>query len=98
MSYKIIFRNPALKELTEACEWYENKKTNLGERLLNDVENTIELLKMNPKIFQLQKNPFRQVHLNHFPYLIIFSIEKDSVVIYSFFHTSRNTKSKFKNR
>lgn len=98
MSYQVLFRSPALKELEEAYMWYEDKKINLGERLLNEVQSTLDLLKLNPKIFQLQKKPFRQVHLKNFPYLMIFSVEKDIVVIYSFFHTSRNTKSKFKNR
>jgi plasmid stabilization system protein ParE len=49
-----------------------------------------------PESYQkIQKN-FRQIIVRNFPYVVVFEILNNEVLVYAVFHTSRNPKKKFK--
>ena len=96
MKYTIQFKGEALVDVTEIANWYNEKRNGLGMEFLDELELSVKKIKLNPFNYQVQKKNIRQAMLNRFPYLIIFEIEENEIVIYSVIHGKRNPKNKFK--
>ncbi len=96
MNYEIIIDEFAIQEAQDAYDYYENKQEGLGEKFKVELSNSIDSISENPKYNRRIKNNIRQCLLNKFPFVVIFEImeEKDIVIVYSIFHTSRNPKHK----
>jgi len=80
----------------EAYNWYEKQRIGLGGLFLAELDNCYDRLEVHPDSYQKTENNFRQIIVRTFPYVIVFEILKDDVVIYAVFHTSRNPGKKFK--
>lgn len=94
--YEVYFSPIAKKEFDESIEWYENALLGLGEEFVFEVERIIKLLERRPRLFPIKKYNLREVPLKRFPYLIVYRINKHTVTIASVFHTSRNSKKKYR--
>ena len=81
-------------EILMAYQYYENESKGLGNRMINEIDEIIKLLEIYPFLFQKKHKHYREAILNKFPYFIVYEIKKDKVILLSFFHTSRNPKSK----
>lgn len=85
------FFRAAEREADEAVAWYEKRETGLGAAFRESVEDTI---------LSIQNNPYANpaVHgskvcralVDRFPYIVVYSLEADRILIVSVFHTSRN--------
>jgi len=80
----------------EAYDWYEEQKRGLGEEFLKELDSNYNKLQSHPEYFRKIKNNFRQTSLKRFPYVVIFEIMKNEVVVFAVFHTKRNPELKFK--
>jgi len=80
----------------KAYDWYEEQQTGLGDRFLNELEECYDKIESMPEIYAKIKSNFRQIILPVFPYVIVFEILKNDIVVYAVFHTSRNPRKKFK--
>jgi plasmid stabilization system protein ParE len=80
----------------EAHNWYEEQQQGLGERFLEELENCYDRLESNPHHYAKIKNNFRQIIFRVFPYVVVFEIIKDEIIVYAVFHTSRSLRKKFK--
>ncbi len=96
MTYKLIIKPDAEREIKDALAWYESKHKGLGFRFLNIIKAEIAYLQKYPEHFQIQRYPFRQISIAKFPYVILFTIQNDTVVIYSLFNTHQNLAKKSK--
>lgn len=75
--------------------WYETQQQNLGVHLLHEVRKTIQLIVKNPKHYRCVAKEYRQTKVNIFPYVIIYELINNKIVIFRIFHTNRNPKHKF---
>lgn len=98
MSCKILFSSMAAKEIQESFDWYEDRGQGLGHKLIDIIDNTIELILLNPEGFLIKKEPFREASLKKFPYIIVYEYVKEKQVVYllHIFHTSRHPRIKYK--
>lgn len=48
IDYKINILKPALENLKDIIEYYENEESNLGTKFYKDFENTINTISKNP--------------------------------------------------
>ncbi len=87
MSYKVIFTEEADFDVFDARQWYESRRTDLGDELLNEIEEYVKVLEQDPQIYQVRKHNWRYCPLKRFPYVIVFEIEKQEVVVYAVFNT-----------
>ena len=92
MDYRLSLQYEAILDVREAFIWYEEQKNGLGYSFLEEVENCYQKLCNNPEHYGLINKWVRRVKVNGFPYLIIYEIENDVVIINSVFHTSRSPK------
>lgn len=90
MSYRINLRPEAETEISETAGWYTRRGIGLGTDFLDEVANTLSVLGENPDRFPIVEGDIRKTLLRRFPYVILFSIRGDAVVVISCFHTRRD--------
>ena len=94
MNYKLELRKRALNQMQKSYDFYESKSTGLGERFLSTIEEYFERIADNPKLFQIKREEIREVYIKYFPFVIVYQIVKETIIVYSVFHTSRNPSNK----
>jgi plasmid stabilization system protein ParE len=93
MNYRLLA--PALRELTEAAEFYESRACGLGADFVREAEATIRRIMAFPEAWGEISKGFRRCSLRRFPHAIIYcpegspSAAKAGILIVSVFHHSR---------
>lgn len=95
MVFKVVISRLAESEIEQTIDYYENKRIGLGKDFLVYFKGYLKILKTNPELFSIKKTPFyRELPLKKFPFVIIYEVFQNEVIIYSVFHTSRNPTKK----
>jgi toxin ParE1/3/4 len=95
MSFKIVFRGSATKDVLEAFFWYYTIRPELGDRFMAAFSECYESIKANPGGYQVRKGNFRHVMLRKFPYRVVYEIDGQEVFIYRVIHAHRRPSRKF---
>jgi len=90
MSTSLIWRGEAIRDVQEAYNWYEAESKGTGERLLAELDEFVAFILEHPGGLPKWRSRYRKMTLKKFPYQVIYQYEKDTVVIHSVFHSSRN--------
>ena len=96
--YQLVIKPKAIEMAMEAYDWYNEQQYGLGDIFLKELENGFEKLESWPTAYSKIKRNFRQLILHTFPYVVVFEIINQDVIIYSIFHTSRNPNKKFRKK
>jgi hypothetical protein len=96
MKYSLEIKDEANLETIEAYLYYEGKRTGLGEEFLEHLDTYFDRITANPKHFPKKRKPYREAFIKRFPFLIIYEIEKNKVIVYSVFNTWQNPDKKKK--
>lgn len=92
MNYR--FLTPALAEIRDAAEFYENRVSALGADFLDEVDAAIERIVSFPGAWGPLGEKYRRCHLRRFPYSVIYSIQNDDeILVIPVFHQSREPRS-----
>lgn len=94
MSYKLIITSQAKHEIEEAYFYYETAQLGLGEIFLENLDWFFNKISNSPLEFPQKRAPYREAFIKKFPFLIIFEIGEDSIVVYSVFNTRKNPEKK----
>lgn len=92
MSYEIVLQSEAIWDLQDAFEWYERKRKGLGFEFIEEIESGYLKICNNPLHYPPINTQFRRIRINRFPYLVIYEIEGNSVIINSVRHVKRDPK------
>lgn len=96
----IFHVHPLVKQdYDEGYIWYENKQSGLGKRFLQAVREKINEIVLYPEVYGSRGNKlYREAKVNHFPFLIVFRINKRKKEIYvvSIHHTSKHPRKKYR--
>lgn len=87
MVYKLEIRPLATMEILEAFDWYDLQREGLGGEFLDELEAFYTRLLRNPTSYGFYDKPVRQGRIDRFPYVVVFEIFNESVVVYSIFMT-----------
>ena len=91
MRRTVKFLSAAEIEADDAVVWYEEEETGLGTKFRESVESTILSIKNNPFAYPVvEGSRNRRALIDRFPYIVVYSLETDLILIVSVFHTSRN--------
>ena len=85
----IEFLSEAEEEMVEAAAFYEEQAEGLGDRFLDDVEHSAQLLSEQPLIGQQLDEYLRRLLLHRFPFSLIYSMEPSGILIVAVAHQSR---------
>jgi toxin ParE1/3/4 len=91
--YQLILQEEAIEDARSAYTWYEDQLPGLGEDFLAELDKVFEKLKQHPQHYSYVFDDFRDVHLNRFPYLVVFKIEGKKIYINSIKHSKRKPSS-----
>lgn len=94
MSFPIVYTSEALQEEAEAFLFYEQQSAGLGDRFLNEVEETLYRIAKNPNYYTFidSTKTIRDLALNKFPFVIIFEVKQVHIIVYHIHHTRRELK------
>ena len=85
MDYKIEVRPLATLEIIEAFDWYETGREGLGVEFLSEINAFYDSLLRNPLTYSFLESNIRQGRLDRFPYLVVYEVFENSIVVYSVF-------------
>lgn len=91
---QLIFKPRAIRMMRASYRWYEKQRKDLGEEFLAEVDQKLKIIQSNPQLFAAVKKPYHQAPLERFPFLIVYEIIKNDIIVYAIFHTSRNPNKK----
>ena len=86
---KILFSKFAKNELDDAVSFYETELAGLGLRFKEEIRSSISRIKEHPEAWSIEKGDVRKALLHRFPYKILYSLEKDHIVILAIAHQHR---------
>lgn len=98
MSYTVVVTAEAHDETVVAYQYYEEQQAGLGERFLDALNDTYQSLEQHPAYYgYIAEDPqqvFRDVRVKKFPYVVVYEIREETVIVYAVFHTRRHPDSK----
>jgi toxin ParE1/3/4 len=81
MDFKVIVNEDAYLDLLDAVDFYESKSIGLGEKFYKIYKEKIIELRKNPFYYGYHLDDFRRISFVDFPYMIIYKIIDNSIVI-----------------
>ena len=72
MAFEVIFKPLAQWEVDEAYQWYEQAHIRMGDAVLNQLERTVEFLRVNPLLYPQVLKDLHRANLNQFPYSLFY--------------------------
>ena len=88
--YNLLVLEEAKLEISKAYLHYEACSEGLGEQFLDVLDEYYVTKLRNPKLYAKKYKDMRQALIKKFPYVIIYEIENDDVVVYAVFNASRD--------
>jgi len=85
----VKFVTKAGYEFHESVDWYESKTNGLGFRFIDEIDSTIERIKLNPELYPTVADDIRKIQVNKFPFPVFYTIQDDLLVILRLFHNKR---------
>jgi toxin ParE1/3/4 len=84
----------ARDDLRDAHLWYDLREPALGFEFVQEVVRTLRKAAAEPSLYRIvDSSGVRRVLLKRFPYLALFRVENDQVVVYAILHTKRSDRS-----
>ena len=93
--HQLILKPGAIKMAKDAYDWNETQQVNLGELFLTALNDCFKRIQLHPKAHSKIKKQYRQARVRKFPYVVIYEIIRNEIIVFSVFHTSRNPKNKY---
>ncbi len=100
MMIRIVLSSTAKNELEASYLCYEERSAGLGKRFLDVIDQSFQMIKLNPDGFPKKNQEYREFVLKRFPFVIIYQFDKINKMIYvlRIFHSSRNPHKRYKVR
>ena len=87
--YTVIFESVALDDVTDAKSYYRGVSNQLADCFQDELEKAIQLLTANPLIFQKRIKDSRFLQIKPFPFVIVYVVEQQTVIVDAVFHTGQ---------
>jgi|ERR1035437_3941516 hypothetical protein len=98
MAYRLIILQAAAKDTLEGYNYYEQLQQGLGDRFLSEVLERYNDISKHPQYYGFvdEHHIIRDVILKSFPYLVVYEVEDDAVIIYAVHCTYKHPDKKFR--
>jgi len=77
-------------EMVEAAVCYEEQQADLGKRFLASVQDALNSIIINPRLYPVVDLDVRRCLTKVFPFGILFRISRDEIVIVAVMHLARH--------
>jgi len=89
MLRKVRFAEEASCEFRKSVGCYESRAKGLGLRFADEIDSTVERIRLNPDMYMKVAGNIRRIQVNRFPYSVFYTTEDDTLVILRVFHNKR---------
>ncbi len=96
MKYILEIKEEAKEEIALAFLDYESAQIGLGKRFIDCFEKASNELTLNPKGCQKKHKNLRYKLIRPFPYIMIFEIDNDCIIVYQVINAKMHPKKRFK--
>jgi plasmid stabilization system protein ParE len=86
MTFRLVVRKSAERDLAEASEWYESQLSGLGARFILSVDASLARIIRMPEPYAPCFGRFRRALVRRFPYGIYFFIHDKTVTVIAVLH------------
>ena len=86
----IKFHPDAESEMIDAALYYESQQKDLGKRFLSSVQDALNRIQINPKLYPVVHLDVRRCLASTFPFGILFKTKSDEIVIIAIMHLHRD--------
>ena len=86
---KCAFHPDARLEYREAAAFYDTRQVGLGAAFTREIETAIEQILETPERFRFIEQDVRRCLARTFPYGVLYTVERDLVLIVAIAHGSR---------
>lgn len=90
MTLLIVLRVEAQAEFDLAFDWYEEQQSGLGVEFLTSVVEVLERIQSFPEACEIIFEDARRAIVPKFPYLILYKVEPEQIIILAVFHSKRD--------
>lgn len=90
MARRIVVQPLSELDIQSAAIWYEDQRSGLGSRFLNEPALVFRRIEDNPRQFPVIRHEVRRALLHQFPYVVYFLPEKEDVVILAVLRSHRH--------
>ncbi|MDZ4657738.1 MAG: type II toxin-antitoxin system RelE/ParE family toxin [Bythopirellula sp.] len=90
MAVELVFAEEVEQDMSEAYNWYEQRRSGLGEEFLSCVEACIQRICRSPELHAKVYQEYRRAMVRRFPYVIFYESVDNTLTVYCIFHTSRD--------
>lgn len=92
MTYKLIFRTEAEKDLEEIQDYYNKISSSITSNFFKEFFETMDFIEGEPDLFQVRYRGIRIAPMYRFPYGIHYKEANSEIIIYRVLHTKRYFK------
>ena len=85
----VIFTKLAIQEMNDAVQYYEFEYSGLGQRFKEEIRKAALRIAEYPHAFSIERGDVRKCLLHRFKYKLLYSIEKDHILIIAVAHQHR---------
>jgi len=90
MSYEIIVRPEAAREVQQAFDWYQEKTEGLGLEFLRAADACLAGIQRNPLASPMMYQDIRRALLRKFPYILFYIVKEEQIIVLACFHARRD--------
>ena len=90
MNYTLRYTPEARDELQEGYDYYSSKSERVGDDFLDKIEATIAHIERSPTLSPIVAHDIRKAVVQKFPYIILYHIVNERIIILSIFHTKQD--------
>ena len=95
-SYKIVFLEQAISEMSESVIYYNEKSPELGFEFEEEVFHVVGLIKDNPSLFPIKFANIHEAIVARFPFVIVYEVVGIQILVLAVFHFKRQPETKYK--
>ena len=81
MNFKVLYNPEVQSDLIAAINWYEEKQTGLGDKLLIIAKKQLKTLQTSALQYAVRQDNVRCLPLKKFPYMIHYCVDVENRVV-----------------
>ena len=77
-------------DVREAADWYDQRSLGLGDSFVDAAHRTTLQIIENPDVYASTELGIRYLRLKRFPYIVLFDVYEDELMLIGVLHTARS--------
>jgi toxin ParE1/3/4 len=90
MTRRVVVHPDAEVEIRDAAQWYDQRSPGLGRMLPTELRRVLNRVRLFPEAYPSLKPGVRHAALNRLPYVAIYSVTADAIVLIALMHVRRD--------